>query len=109
MFFLQVYGTETLLKLPNECISSVNAAYLNTHNIFRKLHGVADFKENASLIAYAQDWANYLAVNDFLKNNLTSNRQIGVNLAFSSYSPEKLDLNDCGSQLIILIFIIIKL
>ncbi len=92
----KVNGTETLISLSNECMSSLNTAYLNNHNSYRKLHGSVALKQNNTIVGYAQKWANYLAENDILKQNgSSSNSRMGANLAFSYSSKEK-NINHCA-------------
>ena len=74
------------MQLSTECLESITVAFLNSHNLYRAMHGTPYLIQNSTIEAMAQDYANYLAINGLFKHSGV--RGYGENLAYQ-YSVGK--------------------
>ncbi|XP_065647709.1 uncharacterized protein LOC105846415 isoform X4 [Hydra vulgaris] len=76
----------SLIHLKESEKSANDQVGLEAHNIFRKIHGVADLLIDTQLTIFAQKQATYLASIQTLKPDLVTDE--GSNVAYGCYSDE---------------------
>ena len=94
--YLKVFGA-SLISLTDDCISSFNTIVLVAHNNYRANHGVDGLEADDKIIAIAQKYSDYLAVNDIFKHSGAEG--LGENLAAIFYSTlPNVNPDDCAGK-----------
>ena len=84
-----------MVTLDATCITSFNNGVLAAHNKYRSMHSTPAMKTNTTVVAIAQKFANYLAINNLFQHSQTSG--LGENIAYT-WSSSTPNLSNCYSK-----------